>query len=258
MLKIEKINEHISCFNVPYKDIYVGIYVIRFDGGAILFDAAATDQDVDDYIAPAMAQLGVTPTHIFISHHHKDHSGGLPRAAALWPDAVIVSRSDKLQEAYSGVLALEDGQMLTDCLQIVTIPGHTPDSAALFDLRTDTLITGDCLQSYGIYGSGNWYGAIRLPKEHYAAVRKLRAMPIETILTAHDYHPVGQHSFGKDAVAARLDSSIGALERVRAILEANPGAGDEEVAMLCNDGQLPKVAPWVVTALRDAAKEGKI
>ena len=28
------------------------------------------------------------------------------------------------------------------------------------DLRTNTLITGDCLQSYGIYGSGAWYGAV--------------------------------------------------------------------------------------------------
>lgn len=258
MLKIEKINEHISYFNVPYKDIYVGIYVIKFEGGAVLFDAAATNWDVDTYIAPALEQLNIIPTHIFISHNHNDHSGGLLRAATLWPNAKILSRSKNLQEAYPDVLALEDGEMLADQLQVVTIPGHTADSAALLDLRTSTLITGDCLQSYGIYGSGNWYGAIRLPEEHYSAVRKLRAMPIENILTAHDYHPVGQFSFGKDAVAARLDSSIGALERVRAIMDTNSQLDDEEIAGLCNDGQLPKVASWVVAAMRKAATENNI
>lgn len=258
MLEIRKFNEHIHYFNVPYKDIYVGIYVIETDGGAVLFDTAANDADVDTYIAPALEQLGVKLTHIFISHNHSDHAGGLARVAALYPDAKIVSRSQKLQEAYPDILALEDGQMLTDCLQVVTISGHTPDSAALFDLRTGTLITGDCLQSYGIYGSGYWYGAVTLTAAHYAAVRKLRAFPIENIATAHDYHPVGQFSLGKDAVAARLDSCIGALERVWAIMDANPIMTDEEIASLCNDGRLPKVASRVVAALRKAAAEGAI
>ena len=258
MLEIKEFNDHISYFNVPYKDIYVGIYVIKTADGAVLFDAAATDEDVDGYIVPALEQLGVKPTHIFISHHHTDHSGGLPRAAALYPEAKIVSRSGKLQETYPGIIALEDGQMLTDELQVITIPGHTSDSAALFDLRTNTLITGDCLQSYGIYGSGYWYGAVTLTAQHYAAVRKLRALPIENIATAHDYHPVGQFSLGKDAVAARLDSCIGALERVRAIMEANPGLDDKQVSALCNDGRLPKVASRVVAALRQAVDEGSI
>lgn len=258
MLKLEKLNDFISYFNVPYKDIYVGIYVIRTDEGAVLFDTAATAFDVDNYIVPALKQLDAKLTHVFISHNHSDHAGGLDRVAALFPDAKIISRSSKLQESYPDIVTLEDGQMLTDCLQVITIPGHTADSAALLDLRTNTLVTGDCLQSYGIYGSGYWYGAVTLTAQHYAAVRKLRALPIENIATAHDYHPVGQFSIGPDAVAARLDSCIGALERVRAIMDANAAMTDEEIAALCNDGRLPKVASRVVTALRKAAAEGTI
>jgi len=258
MLEIKTFNEHISYFNVPYKDIYVGIYVIKTPDGAVLFDTAAGDADVDNYIAPALEQLGVKLTHVFISHNHSDHAGGLARVAALYPEAKIISRDGELKETYPDILALEDGDMVNDHLQLVTIPGHTADSAALLDLRTNTLITGDCLQSYGIYGSGYWYGAIRLTAPHYRAVRKLRALPIENIATAHDYHPVGQFSLGKDAVAARLDSCIGALERVRAIMEANPALDDKQVADLCNDGRLPKVASRVVAALRKAADEGAI
>lgn len=258
MLEIKKFNEHISYFNVPYKDIFVGIYVIRFDGGAVLFDTAANHWDVDNYIAPALDQLGVKLTHIFISHNHGDHAGGLARAKELYPNATVLSRSQTLRETYPDIVALEDGAMLTDHLQVVTIPGHTADSAALFDLRTQTLITGDCLQSYGIYGSGYWYGAVTLTAQHYAAVRKLRALPIQNVAAAHDYHPVGQFSIGPDAAAARLDSCIGALERVRSFMDANPTMTDEEVAQLCNDGRLPKVASRVVAALRKASAEGTI
>ena len=257
MIDIQTVNDRICCFKVPYKDIFVAIYILKTDKGAVLFDTAACDCDVDEWIAPALQQLGITPTHIFISHNHTDHAGGVARAAALWPDAVILSRSEKLRQDYSGkVHCPEDGEIVLDSLQVVTIPGHTVDSAALLDRQSNTLVSGDCLQSYGIFGSGYWYGAITLTAEHYAAVRKLRSLPIENIATAHDYHPVGMISYGKDAVAARLDSSIGALERIRSILEVNSRLGDEQIAEICNDGQLPKVAPRVVAAMRKAVAEG--
>ena len=250
MLEIKKFNEHISYFNVPYKDIFVGIYVICFDGGAVLFDTAANDWDVDNYIAPALDQLGVTPTHIFISHNHRDHAGGLARAKELYPDATLLSRSKKLKEAYPDIYCPEDGEILLGCLQIVTIPGHTPDSAAILDLRTNTLVTGDCLQSLGIYGSGYWYGAIGLPAEHAIAIEKLRKLPIENIATAHDYHPDGIFSFGKKATAKRLDNSIFALRQLQDRIAANPELDDEQIADLCNDGTLPKVDSWVIAAIR--------
>ena len=258
MIEIQKITEHISCFKVPYKDIFVGIYVLRADEGVILFDTAACDADVDNWIAPALEQLGVVPTHIFIYHNHTDHAGGIARAAALWPEAVILSRSPKLQEAYPNAKHPEDWRILLDTFQVVTIPGHTMDAAALLDLRTNTLVCGDCLQSFGIYGSGYWYGAITYPAEHFAAINKLRELPIENIATAHDYHPVGMVSYGKDAAMQRLDSCVDALDRVRKIAEMHPDLDEKQVAELCNDGTFPKVAGRVIAALRKAAAEGRI
>ena len=94
MIDIQTVNDRICCFKVPYKDIFVAIYILKTDKGAVLFDTAACDRDVDEWIAPALQQLGITPIHIFISHNHTDHSGGVARAATLWPDAVILSRSE--------------------------------------------------------------------------------------------------------------------------------------------------------------------
>ena len=258
MVELHKLNDDISYFKVPYKDIFVAIYVIRTENGTVLFDTAACEEDVKGYILPALEALQLKPSHIFISHNHADHAGGLAAAAALWPEAVILSRSDDLRKKYPQLVCPEDGETVLDTLRIVAIPGHTQDSAALLDLRTNTLITGDCLQSYGIYGSGAWYGAVVLPAEHFAAIRRLRAMPLQVIATAHDYHPVGLLSQGMDAINARLDSCVGALERLRGILEANPTLDDAQLAELCNDGKLPKVATKVIAALRQAAATGKI
>lgn len=256
-MQLTQITDHIRCFPVPYKDIFVKIYILQTEDATVLFDTAACAGDVDGYIVPALEQLGVTPTHIFISHNHSDHAGGLTQAAALFPNARILSRSKKLRETYPDIHCPEDGEILLGCLQVVTIPGHTPDSAALLDLRTNTLVTGDCLQSLGIYGSGYWYGAIGLPAEHAAAIEKLRTLPIENIATAHDYHPDGIYSFGKEAAAKRLDHSIGALRRLQEIIAANPELDDEQIAALCNDGTLPKVAPRIIGAVRCAVAEGR-
>lgn len=246
MVTIENVNDHISYFKVPYKDIFVGIYVLQTEKGALLFDAAATDWDVDNYIRPALEQLGVRPTHVFISHNHADHGGGLARVRQVYPDATVVARSKQIENAHCP----EDGELLLGVLQVVTIPGHTADSAAILDTRTGTLVCGDCLQSYGIYGSGFWYGAIGVPEAHLAAIEKLCKMPLQTVATAHDYHPCGMISRGEAAISRRLDHCVGALKRIVDIAGENPTLDDEQLAQLCNDGTLPKVSARIAGILR--------
>ena len=258
MIDIYEVNDRICYFKVPYKDIFVAIYVIRTEKGVVLFDTGARDADVDNWNVPALEQLGVTPTHIFVSHNHKDHAGGLARAAARFPDACIVARSATLAAEYPNVLSPADGELLLDQLQVVAVPGHTIDCSGLLDLPTKTLVCGDCLQSYGIYGSGYWYGNITFPAEHFNAVAKLYGLPIETIATAHDYHPCDVVSVGKEAVTLRLDSCIDALRRVLRIAVENSTLDDTQVSQLCNDGTLPKVAPKVIAALRAARGAGTI
>lgn len=253
-MKIEQFNEHIFYFEVPYMDVFINIYVIKYGDKAILFDAAATDFDVNTYILPALSALNVDEkalSHVFISHNHGDHSGGLALVAKHFPNAKIVSRCKKINASFANALYPEDSQFIADCLKVVTIPGHTADCAAIFDLRTNTLICGDCLQSYGIYGEGLWYGVVEMPKEHFEAIKKLRLLNIENILTAHDYHPVGVISKGKNNVLLRLDTCIGALDRIIAFINQNPSFNDEQIAALANSEDFPKLSPHVVCALRE-------
>ena len=47
MLDIQTVTSSISVFKVPYKDIFVGIYVIRTEKGVALFDTAHDYHPVD-------------------------------------------------------------------------------------------------------------------------------------------------------------------------------------------------------------------
>ena len=256
MPQLIKVTDSIHSFPVPYKDIFVQIYILQTPAGTVLFDTAACPEDVDQFILPALEQLGITPTHIFISHDHGDHAGGLFRVQSLFPKATVLSRSNRLRDLCPDLQCPEDGEILLDVLRVVTVPGHSADSAALLDLRTGTLVTGDCLQSFGIYGSGAWYGAIRYPEAHLEAIQKLRQLPIENIATAHDYHPSGLVSFGRDQVHRRLDSCIDALRRLADAIRANPTLEDARITALCNDGTLPTVGTHIIAAVRKAAEKG--
>lgn len=259
MIPVKKLNEYISYFTVPYKDIFTTVAILRSENGSILFDAAYQQSDVENYILPALTQLGVKDLkYIFISHNHGDHSGGLAWLLPQLPDCTVISCNEALPQSYPNTKFIHpnDGDSFLEHFQVVTVPGHTPDSIALLDTRTGTLISGDCLQVYGIYGSGTWGAAIRFIAPHLQALDKLRNMDIRTILAAHDYHPHGQIATGTDAVNAYLTGCLDALLRIRDILKKNLDSGDEQVAALCNDGKLPTVSVGVITAIRKALAEG--
>ena len=93
---------------------------------------------------------------MFISHNHTDHAGGLGAFMKAFPNTCIISRHPDIIERFKGyntLLPQEESVILND-LKIVTIIGHTADSSAILDMRTNTLISGDGLQLHGIFGSG--------------------------------------------------------------------------------------------------------
>lgn len=262
MYQLEIITEDLIRIVVPYKDIFTTMYILKSPAGPVLFDAASSDEDMTENLVPAMAELGLTPRDlraVFVSHNHRDHAGGLGYLSEAAPEAVIVSRCPQLKERFGDrVLAPEDGDPLLEVFRVVTIPGHTADSAALLDTRTGILVTGDCLQLFGIYGSGEWGANITLPAEHLAAVEKVRAMAVSAVYCAHDYHPCGHWAAGADVNRA-LDACVEPLLRIRDLLLAHPALEDAEIrACYHRDVHLPTVPLKVVAAMRQAITEGKI
>lgn len=250
-----KINENIYRLTIPFKDIFTTVYVLKTDEGALLFDTATYDEDIQNYIIPFLDELEITEDmlkYVFISHNHGDHAGGLNAFMKSYPETCIISRSPEIKEKYIdyNVMFPKDGDVVLGFLQVIAIPGHTCDSSAVFDMRTKTLVTGDCLQLYGIYGSGLWGSNISLPKEHIEAVEKLRQMDISHILTAHDYHPCGYSYQGREAIVKALDFCIAPLGEIKALIFKNLNASDEQICAEYNSSGNPKLGVHVVTAVR--------
>lgn len=259
MKKTQKINENIYRITIPYKDIFTTVYMIKTDNGILLFDAGSYDEDIENYILPFLDEFEITADmlkYVFISHNHKDHAGGLNEFMKKFPETCIISRSSKLKEQYINynVLMPNDNDAVLDVLKVITIIGHTQDSSAIYDTRTKTLISGDSLQLYGIYGSGKWGSNISFPKEHIDAIEKLKKMDIQHILTAHDYHPYGYSYEGEDAVSNALDACVSPLNEIKDLIFQNPDADDEKICTLYNSFDKPTLGVHVVSAVREMLK----
>ena len=257
-MQIQKINENINRYTIPYKDIYTTVYTVRFDGEYILFDAASYDSDIDELVVPMLTSLGITKDnlkYVFISHNHKDHAGGLARLLHYYPDVTVISGSDDLKNklAPAKFINPDDMQEFECGFAVVKIPGHTRDSAALYDKRTKTLITGDSFQLFGIFGSEDWGANIGLPKEHLEAVSKVSKLDVESIYTAHDYHPYGYAYIGREAVENALDAASRPLLTMKKMIKSHPELSDAEIRIMYNScANIPPVREGVFRAVREA------
>lgn len=254
----ERINSHIFRLTTPYKDIYTTVCAVKTPAGSLLFDSASYPDDIDAAVLPFLRETGADKDlrYVFISHNHTDHAGGLARLLDHFQQLTVVSSSASLRVKFPQTAFVPAQGVLLDTLQVVPLPGHTADSAALLDLRTGLLLSGDCLQMYGIFGSGKWGANLPFPAAHLRALEALRALPVEQILAAHDYHPCGHFICGKEAVAAALDSCAAPIRRVCSLIASDPTLDDEAVCALYHSGEpLPSLGAHVVAAVRKAAAE---
>ncbi len=261
MIKIEKINENIFRTVTPYKDIWTTLYIIKTEKGDMLFDAASFDSDAEEYTVPFLEECGVTPEslkYIFISHDHSDHAGGLSALLEKYPNAVVLSRSTELRNRFAeyDVIPPQENEVFLDVLEVVTIVGHTSDCAAIYDLRTKTFITGDCLQVWGIVGSQNWAANIRFPVCYFADIEKVRKMDIDLLLTAHDYYPIGYKAKGKEEIDRYLDGCREPLLKLKELILANPETDDQGICDIYNvSKEIPTFHAGVVKYVRAAMKK---
>lgn len=230
MESFNQIAKDVYLLKVPFGPVWTGVILLRGEKN-ILVDSSATGQDVDAYVVPALSQLGLDMTDIHYlanTHSHGDHIGGHARMRQLGnfqvvsytgskpkvedpvPYAIATrtafpAHSPAPQSFLQGVtvdVALADGEILENRLQLIHTPGHDDDCVCWLDLPTGTLITGDSLQANGTICQG--VGFYKSLPDYLYTLEKLESMPIQNILCGHDYEGIGYWMEGKDQVKKAL------------------------------------------------------
>ena len=175
-----------TCFDlVPLRalaDNY--IWLLRRGRHAAVIDPGAA-KPVLDYLQ----QQGLELLAILITHHHQDHTAGLPELRARYPQAR--SYGPAHDDIACLDVRLQDGDqvdlpLLASCFTALHVPGHTLGHMAYHDpdLRgTGVLLAGDTLFSAGC---GRVFEGT--PAQMQASLARLRALPASTRLyCAHEY-----------------------------------------------------------------------
>lgn len=202
-MNFEKEIGDIYRLKVPFDgDVYTSVFLIRTKQGNVLVDCATYTSDVDEYIVPALRELGLKLANIkylILTHKHGDHSGGLLRILEQIP-----------------LLQVIDKTMFLDIkgITIYALKGHTLDSIGVLDGRSGTLISGDGLQGYGV---GKYRCSLESKEEYIKTIDRIKKDGcIKNILFSHAYEPWYKYgAFGREEVENCLQDCIEYVNKKR-------------------------------------------
>ena len=144
---------------------------------------AVVDPGDEDPVLEVLAERGLDLHYILLTHHHYDHTGGVPEllkhfdATVFGPDDTRIPFVDKVCREGDRVELKE----LNMEFQILEIPAHTSSHIAFY--AEDALFCGDTLFSIGC---GRLFEGTAADMQK--ALDKLAALPPETkIYCAHEY-----------------------------------------------------------------------
>lgn len=171
----------LSVLTVPaFKDNY--LWLIH-DGA----HAAVVDPGDSAPILDALATHGLTLTAILLTHHHADHTGGVPDLLARFPVPVYGPRNDRIETVTH---ALSEGDRVSVPklgleLEVLDVPGHTLGHIA-YVRRTPGLHWLFCGDTLFAGGCGRLFEGT--PEQMAASLEKLAALPVDTeVYCAHEY-----------------------------------------------------------------------
>ena len=240
---LEKLTEVIYRIKIPFENIYTSVFALELEDGIILADCATTSSDVENYIIPALEKLKKEVKYISVSHSHGDHNGGLSRLKEEYPQAKVISFSQ----------GLKDGKTIEN-YTFYNLKGHSEDSMGIMENKEKTLLTFDSIQLCGVgrYGSG-----IEDVKAYLETVERIREFRPKTIITSHDFVPLGYLAKGEKEINEYLDFCIEYTKTTMQFALGNKHLSPKEIAEKYNEENkhLPPLSGNKMEALLIAAQK---
>ena len=198
------------------------------DGGVRFFLLAGTERallidsgmNVDDArgIAAGLTDL---PLSLLNTHADRDHIGSNEQFEAFYmhpAEEPVYRRSGKP----GSILPVVDGDVLDlggRALRIIHLPGHTPGSIAVLDVRNRVLISGDPIQ---VNGHIFMFGSHRDLEAYVRSLERLETLrdQFDEIWPSHGDIPIGPEAIAKLREGAR-DVIAGKIQGVPAEVHGN-------------------------------------
>ena len=175
------------------EDGMVRCYLLAGAEKALLIDTGMTLKNARE-IAEGLTDK---PVELLNTHGDPDHIAG----NAAFPRVYMHPAEEPNYRAFGGpgeIVPVRGGDVLElgqRALEVIELPGHTPGSIALLDRSRRALISGDPIQTGGIF----MFGPARDLKQYYESLRALRKRTAEfdEIWPAHGAFPVEPAQIGR-------------------------------------------------------------
>jgi hydroxyacylglutathione hydrolase len=171
-------------------------------------------------VLDALNQKGWALTHILVTHHHKDHIGGVDEVRARFPGATLVGPApDQARVPGADVYLGEGDEVAVGALRgtVIETPGHTSGHVVYFFPQEKLLFAGDTLFAMGC---GR---AFEKPAQVlHDSVMKLAALPGDTqVYCGHEYTlSNARFALKVDPENETLKQRVAQVEAMRAADEA--------------------------------------
>ncbi len=154
--------------------------------------AAVVDPGDAAPVLKTLDQLGLQLTHILITHHHADHTGGIKHLKRETGARIIGPRSRQIAGIDTTVADGDRFNLFDTPAEVIAVPGHTLDHIAYYFpqlLLDEELATVPCLFCGDTLFAG---GCGRLfegtPAQMRSSLEKLQQLPAATrVYCAHEY-----------------------------------------------------------------------
>lgn len=192
------------------KDNY-GVLVHDAEGGVTL----AIDAPDAVAVKRALDERGWTLTHILVTHHHADHTAGIPALKAETGCTVIGPKAESVRIPSLDVGVAEPDALMLGCIEtkVLDTPGHTIGHIAYWIPAARVAFVGDTLFAMGC-------GRVLegTPEMMWSSLQKIAALPADTNLYCGHEYTVSNGKFGVtiEPGNARLAERLAEAEAVRA------------------------------------------
>lgn len=249
----ERVSEDIYIFTSQiYAQVTAG--VILTPEGAIVVDTLPFPQETKELLAFVRERSGKGVRYVVNTHFHADHVYG----NYLFPEALVVAHKrcretlqrfgeKSLREAKEQTPELADvrlrlpsvvfeGELTfhlgSKTVQLMLMPGHTPDSIVVYVKENKVLFAGDAVMPVPHIVWGDW-------KEMITSLRAIEELSLENVIQGH-----GEFLL-RGEISETIESSIAYLEmiheKVKALVAA--GAPREELTTIdieqCGKSRIP-------------------